>query len=126
MKRIYKKKPLFERKKAGHFLFALFVLFIAYKILTPPSDELARIDAPDGTRSARLVRYFYYDNRPSYKVYSREAGKPFWLSVYHLPAYTNVPPEAASPGIEWSSDSSRLDFLMNGTSIWHHIFFSEK
>jgi hypothetical protein len=122
MKRVYKKKALFDSKKAGQLAFTLFVVFIAYKILTPPSDELARIDSPDGTQSARLVRYFYYNNQPSYKVYHREAGKAFWLNVYHLPAYTNVPPEAAAPGIEWSSDSSRLDFLMNGTSIWHQAF----
>ncbi len=122
MKRVYKKKPLFDPKKAGQICFTLFLAYIAYKILTPPSDELARIDSPDGTRSARLVRYFYYNNRPSYKVFSRETGKAFWLSQYHLPAYTNVPPEAAAPGIAWSSDSSRLDFLMNGTSIWHHVF----
>jgi len=122
MKRVYKRKPLLDRKKAGQFLFALFVLFIAYKILTPPSDEIVRIDSPDGTRSARLVRYFYYNNQPSYKVYTREADTVFWLSVYHLPAYTNIPPESASPGIEWSADSRRLDFLMNGTSVWHRIF----
>ena len=122
MKRVYKQKSLFDPKKAGQIALTLFVLFIAYKILTPPSDELARIDSPDGTRSARLVRYFYYDNQPSYKVYHREAGKAVWLSVYQLPAYTNVPPEAAAPAIEWSPDSSRLDVLMNGTSIWHQVF----
>ena len=121
MKRVYKKKALFDAKKAGQIAFILFVLFIAYKILTPPRDELARIHSPDGTQSARLVQYFYYNNQPSYKVYHREAGKPFWLNVYHLPAYTNVPPEAAAPAIVWSADSSRLDFVMNGTSIWHYV-----
>ena len=122
MKRVYKKNSLFDPKKAGQIAFALFVLFIAYRILTPPSKELARVDSPNGAYSARLVSYFYYDNRPSYKVYHREAGKAFWNNVYHLPAYTNVPPEAAAPAIEWSSDSTRLDFLMNGTSIWHRAF----
>ena len=122
MKRVYKKKPLVDPKKAGQIAFALFVLFIAYRILTPPSDELARIVSPDGTQSARLVRYFYYDNQPSYKIYHRDAGKTFWIHVYHLPAYTNIPPEAAEPVIEWSSDSRRLDCLMNGTSIWHRAF----
>ena len=79
MKRVYKKKTRFDPKRAGTIAFALFVLFIAYKILTPPSEELARTDAPDGTRSARLVRYFYFDNQPSYKVYARETGKVLWL-----------------------------------------------
>ena len=100
MKRVYRKKSRFDPKKAGQIAFTLFVLFIAYKILTPPSEEVVRIDSPDGTLSARLVRYFYYNDQPSYKVYYRETGKPFWLSVYHLPAYTNVPPETAAPAIE--------------------------
>ena len=121
MKRIYKRKSRFDTRKAGQLFFILFILFIAYKILTPPSEELARIDSPDGSQSARLVRYFYYDNQPSYKVYCRESDKPIWLHVYHLPAYTNFPPEEAVPSIAWSADSTRLDFLMNGTSIWHYV-----
>jgi hypothetical protein len=121
MKRVYRKKSRIDAKKAGQLFFILFVIYIAYKILTPPSEELARIDSPDGTHSARLIRYFYYDNQPSYKVYWREADKPIWINAYHLPAYTNIPPEDAVPEIAWSSDSSRLDFLMNGTSIWHYV-----
>lgn len=122
MKRVYKKKSLFDPKKVGQFAFTLFIIFIAYKILTPPNDELARVDSPDGTRSARLRRVFYYDNQPSYKIDCREEGKVIWLNLYHLPAYTNIPAESAQAGIAWSPDSDRIDFLMNGTSIWHHAF----
>jgi hypothetical protein len=125
MKRDYKKQPLFNPRKAGQFAFTLFIVFIAYKILTPPSDELVRIDSPDGTRSARLRRVSYYDNQPSFKVDCRDAGKIVWLNLFHLPAYTNSPVESAQADLAWSPDSGRIDFLMNGTSIWHHAFDDE-
>ncbi len=125
MKRVYKKQSLFSSKQLGTVLFAAFMVLVAFKILTPPSDELEQLDSPDGTMTARLRRYFYFDNQPSYKIYYREKGKAAWLGLYHLPAYTNIPPELAQPELEWSDQSDRLDFLMNGTSIWHHVFETE-
>ena len=122
MKRVYKKPSMFSPKQLGTVAFAIFVVFVAFRILTPPSDEVSRTEAPDGSRTARLRRVFYYNNQPSYKIDCRDTGKAMWLTIYHLPAYTNVPPESAHPNIAWSSDSQRLDFLMNGTSIWHHTF----
>ncbi|WP_372795716.1 hypothetical protein [Pontiella sp.] len=122
MKRNYKKRPIFELKHLGRIVFALFVVFIAYKILTPPSEDALRSEAPDGSKTARLKTEFYFDNQPSYKIYYRESGKKVWQSLFYLPAYTNVPAAAAAPDLQWSEDSGRLDFLMNGTSIWHHTF----
>lgn len=119
---------MFDFKKAGRLAFTLFVVFVAYKILTPPSDETARVASPDGRRTARLRTYYYFDNQPSYKIYYRETGKRAWLGLYHLPAYTNTPPETTEASIEWSPDSTTLDFLLNGTSVWRHAFdgFSAK
>ncbi len=122
MKRVYKKQSLFDLKQLGTLAFAAFVVYVAFKILTPPSEDLERITSPDGTKTARLRQYFYYNNQPSYKVYYRQTEKTAWLGLYHLPAYTNLPPESAEPSLEWSDDSRRLDFMMNGTSIWHHAF----
>ena len=122
MKRNYKKRPLFEVKHLGRIIFGLFVVFIAYKILTPPSEDSLRITSPDGSKTARLKTEFYFDNQPSYKIYYRETGSKPWQGIYYLPAYTNIPAETAEPDLAWSTDSSRLDFLMNGTSIWHHSF----
>ena len=122
MKRNYKKRSLFDSKQLGSFAFMLFIVFVAYKILTPPSNETARIDSPDGSKTARLRTFYYYDNQPSYKIYYRETNKRAWLNLLYLPAYTNTPAESAKAEIEWSSGSDRLDLLINGTSIWHHAF----
>lgn len=121
MKRVYKKRSLFDLRKLGQWLFTLFIIFVAYKILTPPSQETARIDSPDGTKTARLRTFYYYDNQPSYKIYYRETDKRVWLNLLYLPAYTNAPPDA-DPSIEWSADSRQLFFSLGGTNIWQHAF----
>ena len=121
MRREYKKQALFDPKRIGMGVFTLFVVFVAFKILTPPSTELARSHSPDGTKTARL-RKFYYVSQPSYKVSYREADKLVWLNLLYLPSYTNVPHATASEAIEWSADSATLYFKINGTSIWSHSF----
>ena len=121
MKRVYKKKTLFDPKRLGMGAFTLFIVFVAFKILTPPSTEVAIIASPDGTKTARL-RKFYYVAQPSYKVYYRDTGKLIWLNLLYLPSYTNVPHATVKESLEWSPDSERLDFIINGTSIWSHTF----
>lgn len=122
MKQAYKKQTLFDSKKLGTLAFTVFVIFIAFRILTPPSNETARLSSPDGSKTVRLKTSFYYDNQPSYKIYYREAGKKAWLNLLYLPVYTNTPPEMHHPEIQWSKTSDQVDFLINGTSIWHHTF----
>ncbi len=119
--RRYRKGPSFDRKRIGVGIFTLFIVFVAFKILTPPSTEVALVTSPDGSRVARL-RKFYYVSQPSYKIYYREAGTRTWLNLLYLPSYTNVPHATASESIEWSTDSEHLIFKINGTSIWLHTF----
>lgn len=121
MKRDYRKRSLFDVKRLGQFAFTLLILFVAYTILTPPSSELALVDSPDGSKTARL-RKFYYTSQPSYKIYYREAGRHIWFNLLYLPSYTNAPHQTATETIEWSSDSENLFFKINGTSIWSHAF----
>jgi hypothetical protein len=122
MKRTYKKRALFDLKRLGQVAFTLFIIFIAYKILTPPSHETARLTAPDGSKTARLKTFFYYNNQPSYRIYYRENGNKIWQSLFTIPAYTNIPVETAKPELQWNNNSDRIDFIMNGTSIWFHVF----
>jgi hypothetical protein len=89
--------------------------------LTPPNVEVARVESPDGTKTARL-RKFYYVSQPSYKIYYRETGKMVWLNLLYLSSYTNVPHATATETIEWSSDSKDLFFKINGTPIWSYQF----
>lgn len=121
MKRRYKKQPILDRKRMGMGIFTLFIAFVAFKILTPPSAEMARINSPDRSRTARL-RKFYYVSQPSYKIDCRDAGKLVWLNLLYLPSHTNTPHATASESIEWSPDSATLYFRINGTSIWSHAF----
>ena len=124
MKRDYKKRPLFDRKRMGFGLFTLFIIFVAYTIQTPPSIELARSGSPDGGRTARL-RKIYYVSQPSYKIDYRDDGKLIWLNLLYLSSYTNVPHATADESIEWSPDSETLTFKINDTSIWFHAFTDE-
>jgi len=121
MKQSYKKKATFDSKRLGMSIFTLFIVFVAFRIMTPPSTEMAVIKSPDGSKSARL-RKFYYLSQPSYKVYYRESGKKIWLNLLYLQSYTNVPHQTATESIEWSPDSENLYFKINGTSIWSHAF----
>ena len=121
MKRTYKKHSFFDRKRIGFGIFTLFVCYVAFKILTPPSMEVAKVISPDGSKIARL-RKFYTVSQPSYKVYYREADKLVWFSLFYLPSYTNVPHQTASEVIEWSNDSRTLYFKINDTLVWSHPF----
>jgi hypothetical protein len=96
----------------------LFMTFIAFRILTPPSHNLL-LDAPNGTQQARLKTFYYTEDIPSYKVYTRPTGTLLWKNQLYYPAFTNTPNPKAQ--LQWSSDSQRLDLLINQTSIWHHI-----
>ncbi|MCF7848766.1 MAG: hypothetical protein K9M45_07955 [Kiritimatiellales bacterium] len=121
MKRAYKKKPLLDMKRVGAAVFTLFLVFIAYKILTPPSNNLATITSPDGSKTARL-RKFYYVSQPSYKVYCRDTGNRVWQALLYLPSYTNIPHQTAIEAIDWSPDSKKLFFRINDAIIWQHDF----
>ena len=101
--------------------FTLFIVFVAYKILTPPSIELAQVSSPDSSRTARL-RKFYYVSQPSYKIDYRTEGKLLWLNLLNHPGSTNTPPASTTESLSWSPDSETLHFKINGTSVWHHAF----
>ena len=53
----------------------LFMVFIAFQILTPPSNNNV-YHAPNGTQQARLKTFYYTEGIPSYKVYTRSSGTP--------------------------------------------------
>lgn len=121
MKRNYKARRSLDPRRLGFGIFTLFIIYVTLKILTPPSAEVARVTAPDGSRTARLRR-FYYVSQPSYKVDYRESGKYAWLNLLYLPSYTNTPHKTAVETLEWSPDSQHLFFKINDTPIWYYSF----
>ena len=121
MKRSYKKQSTFDTKRLGAIFFTLFIVFVAFKILTPPNHEIMRLNAPDGSKIARL-RKFYYVSQPSYKIDYREADKLIWLNLLNLPSYTNVPHATARESIQWSADSKQLYLKINDTNLWMYRF----
>ena len=117
------RRPFFlpaRRRSWGRVAFILFLIFVAYRILTPTSKEVAQVISPDGTRTARL-RKIYYVAQPSYKIDYRQTGKLLWLNLLYLPSYTNAPPTAQET-LLWSSDSQTLFLQINTTSVWRHTF----
>lgn len=121
MDRSYRVRRRLDFRKLGIAGFTLFVAFVAYTILTPPSEEVAEVLSPDGRRSARLEKV-YYTSQPSYRIYYRDTGKRLWIRILHMSSYTNVPHASAVETLEWSPDSDRLFFNINGTAVWHRAF----
>ena len=110
--------PLLNRQNVQKIGMGLFMFFIAFRILTPPSNN-KYYNAPNGTQQARLKTFYYTEGIPSYKVYTRPNGNLLWSNKLYWPAFTNTPNPVAH--LQWSSDSQRLDLLINGTSIWHRV-----
>lgn len=121
MKRVYKKPPKFSIKQVATGIFVVFVLFIAYVILEPPNEEIARIESPDGSKEARLRRFQYTSEEPTYRVYYRESGKWAWLNLLQLPG-SKIENEVAQIQLEWSTNSERLYLHINEAAYWHHTF----
>jgi len=96
-----------------------FVLFIAFRILTPPTEEIQRVTAPDGSREARLM-HVYYTSDPGYKIATRTRG--LWHTQLYLPEYKNNSTAKREASIRWSPDSEQLFFEMNGRIIWSETF----
>lgn len=107
-----------------------FVLFIAFRIFTPPVKTVQVLAAPDGSREARLQHVYYYSD-PGFKIAVRETppGKsPFfnpWHTLFYLSEYTNAPAGKRTERMRWSAGSSRLYFEVNGTAIWSCDFVNQ-
>jgi len=96
-----------------------FVLFISFRIFTPPTKVVETVPSPNGRREARLVHVFYY-SEPGYKIATR-TGR-FWHTLFYLSEYTEVPFKDRVEKLGWSSDSKQLIFEINGKSIWSYDF----
>lgn len=96
-----------------------FVLFVAFRIFTPPTETIQRISAPDGSREARLQHVFYYSD-PGYKVATRSGL--MWHTRLYIPEYKDAPVEGREASLRWSADSRELFLEINGRTIWSEKF----
>jgi hypothetical protein len=92
-----------------------FVLFVALRIFTPPTEEIQRVTAPDGSREARLLLVYYYSD-PGYKVAVRSGL--LWHTRLYLPEYQGGSAGKRDATLRWSADSQQLFFEINGETIW--------
>lgn len=97
-----------------------FVLFVAFRIFTPPTQLIQTLVAPDGRRAARLMHVYYYSD-PGYKISTRR-GRGLWHTALYLPEYTGDAAEKREATLRWSSDSKHLYFDMNGKPVWSYDF----
>jgi len=82
----FRKHSLFNGMPKGRMIGFLalmgFVLFVAFRIFTPPTEVIQRVTAPDGSREARLQHVFYYSD-PGYKISTRT--RRLWHTALYLP-----------------------------------------
>lgn len=96
-----------------------FALFVSFRIFTAPTKTVQILDAPDGSREARLQHVYYY-SKPGFKIATRE--RHLWHTVLYLPEYTNAPAGELKATLRWSADSRRLYFDINGRPVWGYDF----
>ena len=100
-----------------------FVLFVSFRIFTPPVKTVQILSAPDGSREARL-QHVYYSSKPSSKIAVRD--RRLWHTILYLPEYTNAPVGVLNEKLRWSEDSKRLYFDINGKPIWGYDFETQQ
>lgn len=102
-----------------------FVLFVAFRIHTPPAKTVQIVAAPDGRLEARL-QHVYYTSVPGYKISVRslpDGGASLlnrWRTLAYLPGeIPNLP--AGGKRVErlrWGTGSARLYFEIDGVAVW--------
>ena len=100
-----------------------FVLFVSFRIFTPPVKTVQILPAPDGSREARLQHVYYY-SKPGFKIAVRE--KYLWHTISYLSEYTNAPAGALNEKLHWTEDSKHLYFDINGKTIWGYDFETQQ
>ncbi len=106
-------------RKIGFLALMGFVLFVSFRIFTPPTQTVQVLEAPDGSRAARLQRVYYVSD-PGFKVAVRE--RRFWHTLCYIPAAANGPAAEPDEKLRWSADSKQLILEISGTPVWTHQF----
>lgn len=94
------------------------LLWLGFTFLVPPSWMLQRLDSPDGTRSARLLRSLYL--KPHLAVQIRESVP--WTTVYYSPPIPADFRADLGERLAWTPDSTTLFLRLTNRVIWARDF----
>ncbi len=94
------------------------LLWFAARIFVPPMWTVQRLDAPNGERSARLMRSVYI--RHHFVVQLREGL--LWQTAHYSPPITNDFRVDLGERLRWSDDSTRVWLMMEGAPVWGYDF----
>ncbi|OQA29741.1 MAG: hypothetical protein BWY59_00115 [Verrucomicrobia bacterium ADurb.Bin345] len=97
---------------------ALLLFLLGLRIWVPPSWVVQQLDAPDGRRSARLLRTRYV--KDSFTIRVRETK--FWRTVYYSDPLPDDLRVDLGERLFWTGDSSRLLFRMKNRVVWGYDF----
>lgn len=97
---------------------ALLLFLLGLRIWVPPSWVVQQLDAPDGRRSARLLRTRYV--KDSFTIRVRETK--FWRTVYYSDPLPDDLRVDLGERLFWTGDSSRLLFRMENRVVWGYDF----
>ena len=106
--------PFIGRNNLKKIGLSIFMILVAFQILTPPSNNII-IKSPNNKKKKLDLRHFFTQKIFHIKIYIRETGSLLWRNLLYLPSYTN----SVNPNVElkWLNDSS-LCFQINNVIVW--------
>ncbi len=96
----------------------ILVFWFAARIFVPPMWVVQQLDAPDGTRSARLLRSVYI--RHHFVVKLKDGWT--WQTAFYSPPLTNDFSVDLGERLRWTEDSSQVWLRMEGQPVWGYDF----
>lgn len=111
----------FWRNTRGQLIFvgAIFLAYLAYRILTPPVTLIQESSSPDGSRTL-LLRKIYYTATPDISI-ALKHGIMRQTIHYFSPPEGN-PEQPRKYRLRWAPDSQGVFLQLNGTNVWAHQF----
>jgi type IV secretory pathway VirB3-like protein len=99
-------------------LVLIVALWFAARIFLPPMWLVQQLDAPDGTRSARLYRSAYMKHHFVVKV---RTGW-FWQTAFYSQPLPDDLRLDLGERLRWSEDSRRVWLYMESAPVWGYDF----
>ncbi len=97
-------------------------IWFGARIFLPPNWLVQQLDAPDGERSARLLRSVHMDHH--FVVKLKDGW--MWQTAYYSQPVTNDLRVDLGERLRWSDDSQRVRLFMEGEPVWGFDFERER